>query len=268
VGPKKDALVFTDCHWDTRVMWEKRGEKSWATWLLLLDLCWKVEKGGRQLQDKSGGATSGERCRAVADSLLSSHFSLSTVKKPAIPGLPSFVSSFRPQGPRAVTLKRLPTKQNTKQSQDEREQQSNILTSFFFLLFHFSTSPPLRQTTAYHISKSILSTMGYSTFFLQQAGMVNSNTFTMSIVQYALGALGTISSWVRMLSLFPFFRLPSPLCPHSHSPALPLSSILLPPFLPPKLILFFFSFFSPPPTKRLRSLRTVGLDVKRDRAKW
>ncbi|GAA5864099.1 hypothetical protein JCM8547_005134 [Rhodosporidiobolus lusitaniae] len=40
--------------------------------------------------------------------------------------------------------------------------------------------------------------MGYSTFFLQRAGMATSNAFSMSIAQYALGALGTISSWWLM----------------------------------------------------------------------
>ncbi|GAA5821067.1 hypothetical protein JCM11251_001946 [Rhodosporidiobolus azoricus] len=40
--------------------------------------------------------------------------------------------------------------------------------------------------------------MGYSTFFLEQAGLAKSNAFTMSIAQYALGALGTISSWYLM----------------------------------------------------------------------
>ncbi|GAA5901835.1 hypothetical protein JCM6882_008685 [Rhodosporidiobolus microsporus] len=40
--------------------------------------------------------------------------------------------------------------------------------------------------------------MGYSTFFLEQAGLATSNAFTMSVAQYALGALGTISSWFLM----------------------------------------------------------------------
>ncbi|KAJ5094301.1 sugar transporter [Penicillium angulare] len=37
--------------------------------------------------------------------------------------------------------------------------------------------------------------MGYSTYFFEQAGLDSSNAFTMSLVQYALGALGTIFSW-------------------------------------------------------------------------
>ncbi|KAJ5219456.1 sugar transporter [Penicillium cinerascens] len=37
--------------------------------------------------------------------------------------------------------------------------------------------------------------MGYSTYFYEQAGLASSNAFTMSMVQYALGAIGTMSSW-------------------------------------------------------------------------
>lgn len=37
--------------------------------------------------------------------------------------------------------------------------------------------------------------MGYSTYFYEQAGLAPSNAFTMSLVQYALGAVGTITSW-------------------------------------------------------------------------
>ncbi|KAK0388330.1 hypothetical protein NLU13_4575 [Sarocladium strictum] len=40
--------------------------------------------------------------------------------------------------------------------------------------------------------------MGFSTFFLQAAGMDVSSSFSMSLVQYALGALGTFSSWFLM----------------------------------------------------------------------
>lgn len=40
--------------------------------------------------------------------------------------------------------------------------------------------------------------MGYSTYFYEQAGMATSNSFTMSLVQYALGAVGTLSSWLLM----------------------------------------------------------------------
>ncbi|KAL7420667.1 hypothetical protein Q5752_004618 [Cryptotrichosporon argae] len=40
--------------------------------------------------------------------------------------------------------------------------------------------------------------MGYSTFFLEQAGMAASNAFTMSIAQYAIGACGTVTSWLLM----------------------------------------------------------------------
>ncbi|KAK2597357.1 hypothetical protein QQS21_006054 [Conoideocrella luteorostrata] len=40
--------------------------------------------------------------------------------------------------------------------------------------------------------------MGYSTLFYQQAGMDVENSFNMSLGQYALGAVGTISSWFLM----------------------------------------------------------------------
>ncbi|KAG6001639.1 hypothetical protein E4U21_003994 [Claviceps maximensis] len=40
--------------------------------------------------------------------------------------------------------------------------------------------------------------MGYSTMFYQQAGMAVENSFNMSLAQYALGAVGTISSWFLM----------------------------------------------------------------------
>lgn len=40
--------------------------------------------------------------------------------------------------------------------------------------------------------------MGYSTYFYQQAGMAEENSFNMSLAQYALGAVGTLSSWFLM----------------------------------------------------------------------
>lgn len=40
--------------------------------------------------------------------------------------------------------------------------------------------------------------MGYSTYFYEQAGLSTSNSFTMSIALYALGAIGTMSSWFLM----------------------------------------------------------------------
>ncbi|KAK9442266.1 mrt [Metarhizium brunneum] len=40
--------------------------------------------------------------------------------------------------------------------------------------------------------------MGYSTYFYQQAGMDVENSFSMSLGQYALGAVGTIFSWFLM----------------------------------------------------------------------
>lgn len=40
--------------------------------------------------------------------------------------------------------------------------------------------------------------MGYSTYFYQQAGMAEENSFNMSLAQYAIGAVGTMSSWFLM----------------------------------------------------------------------
>ncbi|KAB8069595.1 sugar transporter [Aspergillus leporis] len=40
--------------------------------------------------------------------------------------------------------------------------------------------------------------MGYSTYFYQQAGMAVDNSFTMSLAQNALGAIGTIIAWFLM----------------------------------------------------------------------
>lgn len=41
--------------------------------------------------------------------------------------------------------------------------------------------------------------MGYSTYFYESAGLSNSNSFTMSLIQYGLGAVGTLTSWFLML---------------------------------------------------------------------
>jgi SP family general alpha glucoside:H+ symporter-like MFS transporter len=40
--------------------------------------------------------------------------------------------------------------------------------------------------------------MGYSTYFYQQAGLDTSNAFTLSLCQYALGAIGVFISWFLM----------------------------------------------------------------------
>lgn len=40
--------------------------------------------------------------------------------------------------------------------------------------------------------------MGYSTYFYQQAGMAVENSFSMSLGQYALGMVGTVTSWFLM----------------------------------------------------------------------
>ncbi|KAJ5723144.1 General alpha-glucoside permease [Penicillium malachiteum] len=40
--------------------------------------------------------------------------------------------------------------------------------------------------------------MGYSTYFYEQAGLADSNAFTMTMVQYIIGAIGTVLSWVFM----------------------------------------------------------------------
>jgi len=41
--------------------------------------------------------------------------------------------------------------------------------------------------------------MGYSTYFYEQAGLNVSNAFTLSLCQYAIGAVGTICSWFLMM---------------------------------------------------------------------
>lgn len=43
--------------------------------------------------------------------------------------------------------------------------------------------------------------MGYSTYFYEQAGLNTSNAFTMSLVQYGLGAIGVFCSWVLIAKL-------------------------------------------------------------------
>ncbi|TXT04858.1 hypothetical protein VHUM_03941 [Vanrija humicola] len=40
--------------------------------------------------------------------------------------------------------------------------------------------------------------MGYSTYFLQQAGLSDENAFNMSLAQYALGFIGTVGAWFLM----------------------------------------------------------------------
>lgn len=40
--------------------------------------------------------------------------------------------------------------------------------------------------------------IGWSTYFLTRAGLALEMSFTMTIIQYAIGALGTISSWITM----------------------------------------------------------------------
>ncbi|KAJ5972418.1 Major facilitator superfamily domain general substrate transporter [Penicillium vulpinum] len=40
--------------------------------------------------------------------------------------------------------------------------------------------------------------MGYSTVFYQRAGLADSQSFTMSLAQYAIGVVGTFSSWLFM----------------------------------------------------------------------
>lgn len=40
--------------------------------------------------------------------------------------------------------------------------------------------------------------IGWSTQFLTSAGLAEDMAFTMTIIQYAIGALGTISSWVTL----------------------------------------------------------------------
>jgi SP family general alpha glucoside:H+ symporter-like MFS transporter len=40
--------------------------------------------------------------------------------------------------------------------------------------------------------------MGYSTYFYEQAGLDSSSAFTMTLIQYALGAVGAVISWFLM----------------------------------------------------------------------
>lgn len=40
--------------------------------------------------------------------------------------------------------------------------------------------------------------MGYSTYFYEQAGMATENAFNMSLIQYAVGFVGTVCSWFLM----------------------------------------------------------------------
>ncbi|KAK9242490.1 general substrate transporter, partial [Lipomyces tetrasporus] len=40
--------------------------------------------------------------------------------------------------------------------------------------------------------------MGYSTYFYQQAGLATNQSFNFSLTQYALGAFGTVFSWLFM----------------------------------------------------------------------
>lgn len=43
--------------------------------------------------------------------------------------------------------------------------------------------------------------MSYSTYFYQQAGMSTEHSFTFTLVQYGLGAIGTMLSWVLMIHI-------------------------------------------------------------------
>lgn len=43
--------------------------------------------------------------------------------------------------------------------------------------------------------------MGYSTYFYQNAGMAVTNSFNMSLAQYAIGAVGVLAAWTLMLRL-------------------------------------------------------------------
>ncbi|CCH41477.1 General alpha-glucoside permease [Wickerhamomyces ciferrii] len=54
--------------------------------------------------------------------------------------------------------------------------------------------------------------MGFSTYFYQQAGLASSMAFTFSIIQYCLGLIGTLSSWVLSQKLGRFTIYFSGLC--------------------------------------------------------
>jgi len=83
---------------------------------------------------------------------------------------------------------------------NEFEKAAETGTSYLDL---FRGKTALRRTEMVCIVWSIqtlcgASFMGYSTYFYQQAGMALEDSFSMSLGQYALGALGTAFSWFLM----------------------------------------------------------------------
>lgn len=69
--------------------------------------------------------------------------------------------------------------------------------------------------------------MGYSTYFYEAAGLASKNAFSLSLGQYAIGAVGTILSWSlmrylgrRTLHLFGLLMVSSDLRPYMSVPNL------------------------------------------------
>lgn len=83
---------------------------------------------------------------------------------------------------------------------NEFEKAAETGTSYWDL---FKGNVALRRTEIVCVVWSIQtlcgsSFMGYSTYFYQQAGMAVENSFSMSLGQYAIGAVGTVFSWFLM----------------------------------------------------------------------
>jgi SP family general alpha glucoside:H+ symporter-like MFS transporter len=82
---------------------------------------------------------------------------------------------------------------------NEMEKEAQAGTSYFDLFKGVSLRRTEIVCVTWVIQTMCGSTfMGFSTFFLQSAGMDVSSSFSMSLVQYAIGALGTLSSWFLM----------------------------------------------------------------------
>ncbi|SCO87801.1 probable maltose permease (MalP) [Fusarium oxysporum] len=82
---------------------------------------------------------------------------------------------------------------------NEMEKEAQAGTSYFDLFKGVS----LRRTEIVCVTWMIQTLcgatfMGYSTYFYQQAGMAVENSFSMSLGQYAIGAVGTVFSWFLM----------------------------------------------------------------------
>jgi SP family general alpha glucoside:H+ symporter-like MFS transporter len=83
---------------------------------------------------------------------------------------------------------------------NEMEREAESGTSYLDL---FRGKVALRRTEIVCMVWSVQQLCGsslqaYSTYFFEQAGMDDSNAFTMSMVMYAIGACGTMASWFMM----------------------------------------------------------------------